>query len=185
VKQLLDAILELIGLLFAQVFNPRAIAAERRVLHRSVERRVIDAVELEREEQEVRRGAGDALLHVAIKFGAYGIAGVAGVHEVGEGNEPAKQILDRLVTFDRGGKRRPRAVVARERCQCSLVALFEREAFGLGRIEIALHLGSVDRRIKVGEIPFWQRPQCRLGPRGRGSCDGGARRASGHGRSWG
>ncbi len=52
VEQLLDAILELIGPVAAHVLEPRPVMAERRIGHRRFEQRVVDAVELEREEQE-------------------------------------------------------------------------------------------------------------------------------------
>ena len=79
VEQLLDAVLELIGLLLAHVLDPRPVMAERGVAHRGFERRVIDAVELEREEQQMDRGGGDALLHVAVELGALGVGGIAGI----------------------------------------------------------------------------------------------------------
>src|SRR5204862_6853966 len=55
VKQLLDAILELIGPVFAQVLDPWTIMAEFRTLHRLFDYSVIDAVELERKEQQMHR----------------------------------------------------------------------------------------------------------------------------------
>ena len=106
-EQLLDAILELVGLLLADVLEPRPVMAERGIGHRGVEHRVVDAVELEREEQQMRRGRGDALLHVAVEFRAHRIGGVAGVDEAGIGHEPADEIVDLLVALDRLGERAP------------------------------------------------------------------------------
>ena len=62
-EQLFDAILELIRLLLAHVLNPRPVVAQRRIGHRALKRRIIDAIEFEREEQEVQRGLRDVLLH--------------------------------------------------------------------------------------------------------------------------
>ena len=79
--------------------------AERGIGHGGVERGIVDAVELEREEQQMQRGGGDALLHVAVEFGARRIGGVAGIDERGIGHEPAEQVLQRLVALDRLGER--------------------------------------------------------------------------------
>src|SRR5262249_36936608 len=49
VEQLLDAILELIRLLLANVFEPRAIMPQRRLLHGGFELCILDAIELEHE----------------------------------------------------------------------------------------------------------------------------------------
>ena len=43
VEQLLDAVLELIGLLLADVLEPRPVVAERRIGHRGLELGVVDA----------------------------------------------------------------------------------------------------------------------------------------------
>ena len=52
-KELLDAILELIRLLLAQILDPRAIMAKRRIAHGGFERGIVQPIELEREEQEM------------------------------------------------------------------------------------------------------------------------------------
>ncbi len=54
VEQLLDAVLELVGLFLAQILDPRPVMAERRVGHRGFERGIVDAVQFEREEQQMR-----------------------------------------------------------------------------------------------------------------------------------
>ena len=82
VEQLLDAIFELIGLFLADVLDPRPVMAERRVRHGALQHLVVDLVELERKEQQMRGRRGDALLHVAEEFGAGRIGGVAGVDEL-------------------------------------------------------------------------------------------------------
>jgi hypothetical protein len=51
VEQLLDAVLELIGLFLAHILDPRPVMAERGILHRLFQHGVVDAVELEAEEQ--------------------------------------------------------------------------------------------------------------------------------------
>src|SRR5207248_5192998 len=91
-KELLDAVLELIGFFPPDVFDPRPIMHQRAVLHRGLELGVIEAIEFESEKQEVRRGGGDALLHVGVEFAARGIGGVASVDQPGKGREPPKKV---------------------------------------------------------------------------------------------
>ena len=69
--------------------------------------RVIEPVELEHEEQEMRRGGGDAVLHVAIELGARRIDRIAGMDEPRIGDQPADEIVERLVALDRRRERRP------------------------------------------------------------------------------
>ena len=90
VEQLLDAVLELIGLVLADVFEPRPVVPERGILHGRFERGVVEPVELEHEEQEMRGGRRDPLLHVAVEFRAHGIDGVAGMNESGIGDRAGR-----------------------------------------------------------------------------------------------
>ena len=90
VEQLLDPVLELIGLFLAHVLDPGPVMAERGIGHGGLERGVVDAVELEREEQEMQRGGGDALLHVAVELGAHRIGGVAGIEQRGIGDRAGR-----------------------------------------------------------------------------------------------
>ncbi len=106
VEQLLDAVLELIRLVLADVLDPRPVVPERGVRHRGFELLVVEPVELELEEQQMDRGRRDALLHVAVEFRARRIDGVAGMHEAGERADPAEQIVERLVALHRLGERR-------------------------------------------------------------------------------
>ena len=122
VEQLLDAVLELVGLLLADVLDPRPVMSERGVGHRAVEHVVGDLVELEREEQEVRGRRGDLFLHVAEEFGARRIGGVAGVDELGERGDAADQVVDRLDLLDGAGECAPPSGTvrrARRACPCS------------------------------------------------------------------
>ena len=76
---------------------------ERRIGHGLVQNRIVDAVELEREEQKMDRGCRKPLLNVAVKFGAGGIKRVAGVDETGKGRKPAHKIVDGFITAHRRG----------------------------------------------------------------------------------
>ena len=158
-EQLLDAVFELVRLVLAEVLDPRPVVAERGIGHRLVERRVVEPVQVEREEQQVQRGRGDALLHVTVEFGDGRIGGVAGVEQTGIGNDPAEHVLDRLVAPHRLAERAAGVGAGRDIGEPPLVGPLELDAFGLAAIEVALDLGRVHRRIKVGEIPFRQRAE--------------------------
>ena len=156
-EQLLDAVFELIRLVLADVFEPRPVVPERRLLHGGLELGVIDAVELEHEEQEMRGRRRDALLHVGVELRAGGIDGVARMHETGKRNEPAEKIVERLVALYGFHQPRARRGFIGERRKLALVCLFEGNAFRVGAIEVALHLRVVDPTVEIGEIPFRQR----------------------------
>ena len=82
-KQLLDAILELIRSVLAQVLDPRAIMRQFRGLHGAVDDRIIDAVEFEREEQQMHRRVRQVLGDVTVEFRDHRIDTVAGMDEAG------------------------------------------------------------------------------------------------------
>ena len=61
VEQPLELLLELVGLLLAQVVDPRLVARERRHLRAPRQHRFVDLVELELEEDEIGRDGGQLL----------------------------------------------------------------------------------------------------------------------------
>ena len=162
VKQLLDAILELVRPIPAHVIEPRPVMAERGIGQRRFELRVVDAVELELEEQQVRRGRGHPLLHVAIKLGARRIDRIALMDEHRIGAEPPHAIADRLIAPHRLGERGAALRRGGERRELALVGLLEGQAVGIGAIEVALDGGIVEAGIERAEVPFGQRaePRC-------------------------
>src|SRR5437879_5372724 len=72
-----------------------------KVLASAFERRILEPVQLEREEQQMQRGGGNLFLDVAIEFRARRIDRVAGMHEPRIGDDAAEQIVERLVALDR------------------------------------------------------------------------------------
>ena len=100
-------------------------------LHRRFQKLVVDAVELEREEQKMRGGRGQPLLHVAVKFGARRIDGVAGMQEPRIGAEAAHQIVDRFVALHRFGERAAGFRRLRQFRKLALEGFLERETFGI------------------------------------------------------
>src|SRR5665647_2821392 len=130
--------------------------AERGIGHGGVEHGIVDAVEFEGEEQQMQRGGGDALLHVAVEFGAHRIGGVAGIDQRGIGDEPAELVLDRLVALDRLGQRLARIGARGHRRQAALEGLLEGRTFVVGPVEVQLELRRIETGIKVLEVPFRQ-----------------------------
>ena len=175
VEQLLDAVLELVGLLFSHVLDPGPVMAEGRLAERLLDQRIVDAIELQREEEKMRRSRGDLVLHVAVELGALGVSGVAGMDQPGEGHQPAKQVLDLLVTGHGGAELGAGPRGRRDFGEFALVGLLERGAFGLGAGEIGGHLRRIDAGIEIGQIPFRERAERLVGTgggRGRRSTHG-------------
>ena len=103
-EQLLDAILELIRLVLAQILDPGPIVREFGRLHRALDHGIVHPIEFEREEQQVHRCLRQPLGDVTVEFGDRGIDAVAGMNQTGIGSEPAGEIVDRLVAPDRFGE---------------------------------------------------------------------------------
>ena len=57
------------------------VLAEFRRLHRMLDHGIVNAIELEREEQEMRGGSGQPLGHITVKFRDRGIDAVAGMNQ--------------------------------------------------------------------------------------------------------
>nr|WP_255608336.1 hypothetical protein [Methylosinus sp. Sm6] len=93
VEEPLQLVGELIGLLLANILEPGAPARQRSLCGGCVESGVVETVELKLEEQQLRRNVRDLALHVAIEFGARGVAGVAAVDEAGIGHDSAEEFL--------------------------------------------------------------------------------------------
>ena len=171
-KQLLDAIFELIRLVLAQILDPRTVMSEFRRLHGALDHGVLDAVEFESEEQQMHRGRCQPLGNIAVELGDGGIDAVAGMNEAGIGAEPAGKIVDRLVTPDRFGEPAAAVFPGDAFRQLALVVALERDAVGIHLLQVARDFGGVDAGIEIGQIPFRQLAGFRFG-RGR-LADGGS-----------
>jgi len=116
VKDLLDAVLELEGLVLAQILDPGAITPEGFVGGQCcLDIGLLDLVQFQREEQQMRARVRHLLLDVAVELGALRIAGIAGIDEAGIGHDAADQFLQRLVGMHHGAQ----ASVARRPCRAS------------------------------------------------------------------
>ena len=160
VEQLLDAVLELIRLVLAQVLDPRPVMPEFRRLHRMLDHAIVNAVELEREEQQMRRGRRQPLGDVAVKFRDRGIDAVAGMHETGIGTKSPCEIVDRFIASH--GFREPLSAIfpcAMFR-QLALVVRLKRDAIGIHLREVALLFPArrCRHRDRPGSTPAVCRP---------------------------
>jgi hypothetical protein len=99
---------------------------EGRVLHGAFEAAVVEPVELEHEEQQMGGGRGDALLDVRIELCPRGIDGVAGMDQGGERDQPAEQVVERLVALDRRGEQAASIGRLGKRGELSPLGLLER-----------------------------------------------------------
>ena len=155
-EELLDAVLELIGLLLAHVLEPGPVMRERGVAHGRFQRGVVDAVQFEREEQHVDGGGGQPLLHVAVELGDHGVGGVAGVSERGIRDQPAELVVERLVAADRLGDTWTSVLARRHFGQPALEVALESGALSVGRVQVACDFRAVDAGIEIVEIPLGQ-----------------------------
>ena len=111
--------------------------------------------------KKMQRDRGDALLHVAVEFGDGRVLRIPGIGQARIRDQPAEQILDRLVAPHRFGERLSAMRAAGEFFEPALIGLLERDALGFGAVEIGLELRRIDRGIEIGEIPFRQRTEIR------------------------
>src|SRR5215472_7598149 len=135
--------------------------AERGIGHGLVQNRIVDAVEFEREEQQMDRRRREPLLYVAVKLGAGGIERVAGVDETRKRRKPAHEIVDGFITPHRRGQSGAAIGSGGYPGQLALVSSLETGAFSVSAIEIALDRRIGKAGIKVVQIPFWQSAKTR------------------------
>ena len=162
-EELLDLVVELVGLLAADVFQPRLPAGERTGGRRLFQKFVLDAVQLEREEQKIRRGVGDLLLRVAIKLHPRRIAGIGRIEQAGVGDDAAEQIVEVFVSPNGFGQSRARVGPLREIGELAPIGV--REGFALGERpgEVGGIFGRVHARIEIAQVPFGHRSEVRDG----------------------
>ena len=135
-EELLDLVVELVGLLLAHVLQPGAEVRQRLARGDGVQRRVVETVELELEEQQVGRGRRQALLRVAVEFRALGVGRVARIDEPGIGDDAAEPILQRLVAANRRVERLPGLLALPEGFELAAIGVRERLALGLASREV-------------------------------------------------
>ena len=125
-------------------------------LHRAIDGGIVDAIEFEREEQQMHRRRRQPLGDVAIEFGDRRIDAVAGMNQAGIGPEPAGKIVDRLVAPDRFGEPLAAALFRGLFRKLAFVVGLKRDAFGVHPCEVARDFRRVDTGIEIGQVPFRQ-----------------------------
>jgi hypothetical protein len=94
VEELLDPVFELEGPVQPEIMDPGCVARGARILAEALlDQRIIDAVELEREEQKMGADICHRALHIAIELGDCRIGGVGEVSQARIGNDPPHQFL--------------------------------------------------------------------------------------------
>ena len=104
----------------------------------------------------MRRSCGEPFGHVAVEFGNCRIDAVAGMNEAGIGTEPARDVVDRLITLH--GLREPAAAVFARGMfrKLALVVGLKRDAFAIHLLEVARDFRRSDAGIEIVEVPFRQ-----------------------------
>ena len=134
---------------------------ERRRSHRRLELRIIDAVELKLEEQEIAGERRHPLVRVPVELRPPGVARIGGVKQRGVGHEAAGQILHRLVDPDRRGQRLARVRPVGEFGKLAAVGFGEQLRLPLGALEVGGEVRRVHAFVQVLEPPLRQLPEIR------------------------
>ena len=151
---------------------------ERRRSHRRLELGVVDAVELEFEEQEIAGERGHPFVRVAVELRAAGVAGVGGIEQRRVGHDAPGQVLHRLVGLDRRGQRLARVGPVDEFGQLAAPGLGEQLRFPLGALEIGGEARRIHALVQILEPPLRQLSEVgRRGRRRQGGVEGMERQA--------
>ena len=121
VEKLLDPVLELMRLFAADVLEPGPVVSERLHRHGGIKHAIVDTVEFQREEQQIDRAGGDALLRIAVELGARRVGDIAGMDEAGIADHAAEPVLDPLVALQGGIKREAGVAGARHLVQLAAI----------------------------------------------------------------
>ncbi len=129
---------------------------KRRRRHRSLEPGVVDAVELELEEQEIAGKRGHAFLRVAMELRARCVARVGRIDERSVGHDAPGQILQRLVGAHRRGERLAPLGLIGERDELAAISFREFLGFPPRAFEIGGEARRIHALIKIVEPPLRQ-----------------------------
>ena len=130
--------------------------AELGLGHRRLEYRVVEPVELEREEQQLGGDRRDLLLDVAEEFLPLGVRSVRRVEQAGIGDDAAEHVVQRLELAHGLGEHSATLAAVEQRGKLAGIALLHGVRRPLGGFKIGLELRRLRSLIKIGEIPFRQ-----------------------------
>ncbi|MPL71127.1 hypothetical protein SDC9_16898 [bioreactor metagenome] len=151
VQEFLELVGQLIGLHRPHPVEDRLVAGHRRIGEDGLIGRVVDAVELEREEDERRGEGGDPVLRVRQELGARAVDGVLIIAQPGIGHDPPGRGLDRFVAVDAFGHRG-----GIERGELALVIGGEACAQGLERGHVAGKFRRIGGGVEIAQVPVRQ-----------------------------
>ena len=163
-EQLLELVLELIGLLDAEILEPRPVVAELGIGHRVFQHLVVEPVQLEREEQELGGDRRDLLLNVAEEFLPRRVGGIGGVKQARIGDDPPHDVVQLFELAHRLAEIGAAFALIDERRELAGIGLLHRRGASVRRVEIGLEFGRVGTFVEVGEIPFGQGAERALAP---------------------
>ncbi|QYU71095.1 molecular chaperone DnaK [Leptolyngbya sp. 15MV] len=153
VQQLLDLVGKLVRAEHAKVAQPGPPASQRLGgAELLLERRILHAVQLQRQEQQMRGDRRHALLNRLVEAAIGGILRIAREHELRIGHGAPQLLLDRFVGGDRGGE-----PIARKPRHLPFMRRLERLRRGFGRIEVGLQRRIRRRLVQIGKVPARQR----------------------------
>ena len=138
--------------------------AELGLGHRRLKHRVVEPVELEREEQQLGGNRGDLLLDVAEEFLPLGVRGVSRVKQAGIGDDAAEHVVQHLELAHRLREMRAALAAVEQRGKLAGVPLLHGVGRPLGGFKVGLELRRLRSLIKIGEVPFRQFAELYLAP---------------------
>ena len=136
--------------------------AELGFRHRRLELGIVEAVQLERKEQELRGDGGDLLLNVAEEFLPLGVGGIGGIEQARIGHDAAHDVVERLELTHGLRQPRPPFAAIEELGELAGIAVLHGIGRALGGLEIGLELGRIRPLVEIGKLPFGQSPELRL-----------------------
>ena len=152
-RQLVEHFLGLVGKLVrtegAHLLQPGAVAGDPFVFQQPGHGRILDAVELQAEEDQAAGDVVDLLADALLELADRGIGHVAGIEQLGIAADAAHGLLQRLVTRDRPCQ--PGAVQCRDP---ALEVLLEGRRFPRRTLEIGRQRWVPGRGIEIAQIPF-------------------------------
>ena len=151
VGQFLQFVAQLVRPEHPQVAQPRPVARQGGVGEFRLQRRVVQAVQLQREEDQVAADRRHPLIHALIEPADGGVAGIAGEQQLGVGPDAPQQFLDTLILGDRGTK--ARTGQAGQRAGPGHREILRR-LFGM--VQVGLDPRIVRRGVQVRQIPCGQ-----------------------------
>ena len=154
VQQPFQFVRELVGAHGPHVAQPGGVARQFRGGELLFEKRVLDPVEFQGEEQGLGRDCRHPLSHGLVEASALGIGHIAGIEKLGIAHDPPEDLVDLLVG-PHGG---PQGLAVQRR-QPAFVGAAEVLRRGLAARQVTLQDIGPRIRVEVAEVPTGQCPE--------------------------